>query len=101
MPENFLKTDLINQLVGARECGERPVAPRADLRGADLYGADLYGADLRDADTLSDGACGGTRYFTTGDGGAFARTAALMLRRDISRQLHCIEPFDKGPGRMV
>ena len=58
-------------------------------------------ADLRDADTLSDGACGGTRYFTTGDGGAFARTAALMLRRDISRQLHCIEPFDKGPERMV
>ena len=50
MPENFLKTDLINQLVGARECGERPVAPRADLRGADLRGADLRDANLRGAD---------------------------------------------------
>ncbi len=59
-----------DQLVGARERGERPVAPRADLRGADirdadlrgadltginlrwadLRGADLYGADIRDAD---------------------------------------------------
>ena len=44
-----------DQLVGARERGERPVAPRADLRGADLRGvnlrdADLYGADLRWAD---------------------------------------------------
>ena len=54
-----------DQLVGARERGERPVAPRANLRGADLTGinlrgvnltganlrgADLYGADLRDAD---------------------------------------------------
>ena len=44
-----------DQLVGARERGERPVAPRADLRGADLYGADLrdadlYGSDLRGAD---------------------------------------------------
>ena len=59
-----------DQLVGARERGERPVAPRANLRGvnlrgtdlrdADLYGANLrwadlrgvnlYGADLRDAD---------------------------------------------------
>ena len=49
-----------DQLVGARERGERPVAPRADLRGvnlrgvnlrdADLRDADLYGADLRDAD---------------------------------------------------
>ena len=49
MPENFLKTDLINQLVGTRERGERPVAPGADLRDADLTGADLYGADLRGA----------------------------------------------------
>ena len=44
-----------DQLVGARERGERPVAPRADLRwadlrGADLRDADLYGADLRWAD---------------------------------------------------
>ena len=50
MPENLSKTDLINQLVGARERGERPVAPRANLREADLYGADLRGADLREAD---------------------------------------------------
>ena len=40
-----------DQLVGARERGERPVAPRANLRGvnlrdADLRDADLYGADL-------------------------------------------------------
>ena len=40
MPENLLKTDLINQLV----------APDADLRGADLRDANLTGADLRDAD---------------------------------------------------
>lgn len=52
-------------------------------------------ADLRDADLLSDGACGGTRYFTTGDTAAFARTARLMLRRDVSPALTGIEPFDK------
>ena len=39
-----------DQLVGARERGERPVAPRADLRWVNLYGVNLYGADLRDAD---------------------------------------------------
>ena len=44
-----------DQLVEARERGERPVAPKADLRGVNLRGvnlrdADLYGADLRDAD---------------------------------------------------
>ena len=44
-----------DQLVEARERGERPVAPGADLRGINLRGvnlrdADLYGADLRDAD---------------------------------------------------
>ncbi len=50
MPENLSKTDLINQLVGARERGERPVAPDADLRGADLRGADLTGVNLRRAD---------------------------------------------------
>ena len=43
-----------DQLVGARERGERPVAPGADLRDANLRdanltGADLTGADLRDA----------------------------------------------------
>ena len=46
---------LFDQLVGARERGERPVAPGADLRDANLRwanltGADLRGADLRDAD---------------------------------------------------
>ena len=39
-----------DQLVGARERGERPVAPRADLRGVNLYGADLRDADLTGAD---------------------------------------------------
>ena len=38
-----------DQLVGARERGERPVAPRADLRGVNLYGADLRDADLTGA----------------------------------------------------
>ena len=36
-----------DQLVGARERGERPVAPRADLRDADLRGINLRGANLR------------------------------------------------------
>ena len=49
MPENLSKTDLINRLVGARERGERPVAPDANLRGANLRGANLRGADLRGA----------------------------------------------------
>ena len=49
MPENLSKTDLINQLVGARERGERPVAPGANLREADLRGTDLRGTDLREA----------------------------------------------------
>ena len=39
-----------DQLVGAQERGERPVAPGARLRDADLRGTDLRGADLRDAD---------------------------------------------------
>ena len=46
MPENFLKTDLVDQLVEARERGERPVAPDADLRDANLRDANLRGADL-------------------------------------------------------
>jgi hypothetical protein len=48
--ENPSKTDLINQLVGARERGERPVAPDADLTGANLRWANLRGADLRGTD---------------------------------------------------
>ena len=39
-----------DQLVEARERGERPVAPDANLRGADLRDANLRGADLRGAD---------------------------------------------------
>ena len=39
-----------DQLVWARERGERPVAPDANLRGADLRGANLRGANLRGAD---------------------------------------------------
>ena len=52
-------------------------------------------ADLRDADLLSERARGDTAYYTTGDRAAFARTAQLMLRKDISAQLKQIEPFDK------
>ena len=39
-----------DQLVEARERGERPVAPGADLTGANLRDANLRGADLRGAD---------------------------------------------------
>ena len=39
-----------DQLVEARERGERPVAPGADLRDANLRDANLRGADLRGAD---------------------------------------------------
>ena len=35
-----------DHLVGARERGERPVAPDANLRGANLRGANLRGANL-------------------------------------------------------
>ena len=38
-----------DQLVEARERGERPVAPGADLRNANLGGADLRNANLRNA----------------------------------------------------
>lgn len=51
--------------------------------------------DLRDADMLADRACGKTDYVTTGSFDAFARTAQLMLRKDISGALTKIEPFDK------
>jgi len=51
--------------------------------------------DLRDADMLADHACGKTDYFTTGFFDTFARTAQLMLRKDISGALTKIEPFDK------
>ena len=39
-----------DQLVEARERGERPVAPWANLRNANLRNANLRGADLRNAD---------------------------------------------------
>ena len=39
-----------DQLVEARERGERPVAPGANLRNANLRDANLRGADLRGAD---------------------------------------------------
>ena len=39
-----------DQLVEARERGERPVAPGADLTDANLRNANLRGADLRGAD---------------------------------------------------
>ena len=39
-----------DQLVGARERGERPVAPGANLTGANLTGANLRGANLTGAD---------------------------------------------------
>lgn len=39
----------ITALRTARERGERPSAPGANLRGADLRGANLRGANLRDA----------------------------------------------------
>ena len=39
-----------DQLVEARERGERPVAPGADLTGANLRDVNLRGADLRGAD---------------------------------------------------
>ena len=49
------KNELIESLLTARECGERPVAERganlwdANLRDANLWGADLRDANLRDA----------------------------------------------------
>ena len=43
-----------DHLVGARERGERPVAPDADLRDANLRGADLRGSNLRGANLTDD-----------------------------------------------
>ncbi len=38
----------------------------------------------------------GAEYYTTGSPEHFARTAELMLRRDISQFVRGVEPFDKG-----
>ena len=87
MPENLLKTDLINQLV----------APDADLRGedlrdanlrdADLRGADLTGANLRGANlggaNLSDADMTGANL-----GGANLRGANLTWAASAARILH-------------
>jgi hypothetical protein len=56
--ENPSKTDLINQLVGARERGERLVAPDADLTWANLTWANLCGANLRGANLIGANPCG-------------------------------------------
>lgn len=37
-----------------------------------------------------------SRYYTSGDAGAFAKTAFLMLKEDISAKLTQISPFDKS-----
>ena len=76
MPENLSKTDLINQLVEARERGERPVAPGANLGGANLRGADLRGADLRNAN-LRDANLGGADLTDADMTGANMRNANL------------------------
>ena len=71
MPENLSKTELINQLVGARERGERPVAPDANLRDADLRGANMGDADLTGANL--------TRANLRGANMAWAASAARIL----------------------
>ncbi|MGI5979733.1 MAG: glutamate racemase [Oscillospiraceae bacterium] len=80
-----LLADIISEYMG----------PEVRLISSGAAAARRLCADLRDADTLSDGARGGTCYFTTGERDAFARTAQLMLRKDISSTLTGIEPFDK------
>ena len=47
-------------------------------------------------DCLRSAESGRTDYYTTGETAPFARTAQLMLQRDISGSLSGIEPFDKG-----
>jgi len=54
----------------------------------------LYGY-LTENDLVSGKGSAETEYFTTGDPAFFARTARLMLQRDISNELKGIEPFDK------
>ncbi len=55
----------------------------------------LYGY-LMENDLASDKVSAETEYYTTGEPAFFARTARLMLQRDISNELKGIEPFDKG-----
>ena len=52
-------------------------------------------AYLRENGLLCEGRTPETDYFTTGSTENFAHSAALMLRRDLSKQLRGIEPFDK------
>lgn len=57
----------------------------------------LYGF-LMENNAAADSAIPETEYFTTGDPAFFARTARLMLQRDITQELKGIEPFDKEPN---
>lgn len=52
-------------------------------------------AYLRENNLTAEGGTAKTEYYTTGSFSAFASTAQLMLRRDISSHLTKIEPFDK------
>lgn len=51
---------------------------------------------LRENNMICDSRSAKTEYYTTGATAPFARTAALMLKHDISPYLTGIEPFDKG-----
>lgn len=51
---------------------------------------------LTEKDCLGSAKSGLTEYYTTGATEPFARTAQLMLKRDISDRLSGLEPFDKG-----
>ena len=68
-----------DQLVGARERGERPVAPRANLRWANLRWANLTGVNLRDAD-LRDADLTGANLTGINLRGADLRWAARAAR---------------------
>ena len=76
-----------DQLVEARERGERPVAPGANLTDADLTGANLGGADLRGANlggaNLSDADMTGADLT-----GANLRGANLTWAASAARILH-------------
>jgi glutamate racemase len=50
---------------------------------------------IEENNMLSRGKAAKTEYFTTGETGLFARTANIMLQRDISSELTGIAPFDK------